>query len=70
MYAEYDSEDGYDTMRHVLSNAYSRAYAKETSEEIKVRRKAEYEEMLLAKNFKTKQIQTYSKYDLMLMGKR
>lgn len=63
----YDSEDGYDTMSKLISSdAFSRAYSKETDEEFRTRKKAEYEEMLL------KPIKSYIKvkitaYDQMLM---
>lgn len=70
MYVDYDSEDGYDTMRTLMSGAYSKAYLKETDEEAKARRKSEYEEMLLARKFKVKVKHHVSDYDLMLMGRR
>jgi hypothetical protein len=70
MYAEYDNEDGYDTLRNLMTSAYSKSYLKETDEEVRERKKAEYEEMLLARKFKVKVKHHISDYDLMLMGKR
>ena len=70
MYAEYDHEDGYEMLANLTSGAFSKAYLREDEGEAKARRKAEYDEMLLAKKFKVRIKQHISDYDLMLMGRR
>jgi hypothetical protein len=67
MYAQYDSEDGYD-MLHKLNRAYDRSYIKEDDVERKVRERKEYDQMLSQPRQKLSKKEVMKPYDLMLMG--
>jgi hypothetical protein len=72
MYTHYEEAwDAYEK-RSISSNsiAYSKAYLTETTEEAIARKRKEYEEMLLAKNFKASNAKSLKDYDRMLMGRR